>query len=238
MAIQLGAASRLSKLQSEHVRLCINSLALKPGVQEHATGEEIELLQSSVRRAAEAAMNTVQMHSDAAKGDMSLSYSVDVGASSLVQTGLSDNPTDSSQYLTIALGQAAVFLIRLQSNSTPVPVDNAVTLHYLRTAIELLEDTDLSETRNSTYVGKVCRDLCRVAGIAVPPRPGAVGSGAELPTMGLWDFDMLNGTNQDLEGFFGFDGAGLDLSFLFDFQSNGNGAMSSRPTTAMGGDML
>jgi hypothetical protein len=81
MAIQLGAASRLSKLQSEHVRLCINSLALKPGVQEHATGEEIDLLQSSVRRAAEAAMNTVQMHSDAAKGDMSLSYSVDVGPS-------------------------------------------------------------------------------------------------------------------------------------------------------------
>jgi hypothetical protein len=72
MAIQLGAASRLSKLQSEHVRLCINSLALKPGVQEHATGEEIDLLQSSVRRAAEAAMNTVQM---------SLSYSVDVGPS-------------------------------------------------------------------------------------------------------------------------------------------------------------
>jgi hypothetical protein len=109
-----------------------------------------------------------------------------------------------------------------------------VTLHYLRTAIELLEDTDLSETRNSTYVGKVCRDLCRVAGIAVPPRSGTVGSGAELPNTGLWDFDMLNGTNQDLEGFFEFDGAGLDLSFLFDFQNNGNGTMSSRPATALG----
>jgi hypothetical protein len=45
---------------------------------------------------------------------------------------------------------------------------------------------------------------------------------------------MLNGTNQDLEGFFEFDGAGLDLSFLFDFQNNGNGTMSSRPATALG----
>lgn len=76
------------------------------------------------------------------------------------------------QYITIALGQAAVFLIRLHSAQHDIPVDRAVVAHYLKTAIGLLEDTDMSETRNSTYVGKVCRDLSRVAGIDIPPRNG------------------------------------------------------------------
>lgn len=74
------------------------------------------------------------------------------------------------QYITIALGQAAVFLVRLHSRPSSIPIDRAVIAHYLRKAIELLEDTDLSETRNSTYVGRVCRDLSGVAGIDIPTR--------------------------------------------------------------------
>lgn len=78
--------------------------------------------------------------------------------------------TANDQYITIALGQAAVFLIRLHSTTCDIPVDRAVIAYYLRTAIELLEDTELSETKNSTYVGRICRDLSGVAGIAIPPR--------------------------------------------------------------------
>ena len=78
----------------------------------------------------------------------------------------------TDQYITITLGQAAVFLIRLHTARYQIPVDRAVLAHYLRMAIELLEDTDLSETKNSTYVAKVCRDLCRVGNVDVPPREG------------------------------------------------------------------
>lgn len=77
-AIQLGPCSRLAKLQSEHVRLCLNSLALKPGLQENATGEEAILMQNCVRLATESALNTIQTHFDVSRTDMILSYSVDV----------------------------------------------------------------------------------------------------------------------------------------------------------------
>ncbi|EIW72499.1 hypothetical protein TREMEDRAFT_24778 [Tremella mesenterica DSM 1558] len=151
-ALQLGPCSRLAKLQSEHVRLCLNSLALKPGLQENVTGDDAMLMQNCIKQATEAALNTIQTHFDVSNSDMILSYSVD--------------------YITITLGQAAVFLIRLHIARDQIPVDRAVLAHYLRMAIVLLEDTDLSETKISTYLSQVCRDLCRVGNVDIPPREG------------------------------------------------------------------
>lgn len=74
----MGPCTRFAKLQAEHVRLCLNSIALKPDLQETATGDEAELMQSCVRRAAEAAINMIQMHLDAARSDHAFSYSFEV----------------------------------------------------------------------------------------------------------------------------------------------------------------
>lgn len=77
-----------------------------------------------------------------------------------------------SQYIYNALAQAAVFLIRLYLARHPIPVDRPVLVHYVRTAIEVIEQTDFSGTKHSTALAKICRDLCTVAGVVIPPREG------------------------------------------------------------------
>jgi hypothetical protein len=59
----------LAKLQAEHVRLCLNALTLM-----HDTGANEVYL----KKAAEAAINTIQLHVDISKSPETLSYSVDV----------------------------------------------------------------------------------------------------------------------------------------------------------------
>lgn len=88
-AIQLGASGRLAKLQSEHIRLCLNSLALKPGLTDTMS------MTSYIQKATEAAINTVQAHADSVKDDMYLSYSVDVRAPSLLERGSANNASTS-----------------------------------------------------------------------------------------------------------------------------------------------
>lgn len=79
---------------------------------------------------------------------------------------------DPTQYLTITLAQAAVFLIRLTkapiSVQQVINVDPSVVAHYLKMSVDLLESADMSETRLSTYLAKTIRDISRAAGIVVP----------------------------------------------------------------------
>lgn len=95
-AIKLGKSGRLAKLQSEHVRLCLNSLALKPGLLETDNSALTPSMASYVQKATEAAINTIQAHSDAVDEDDYLSYSVDVSFS--VNLLHSDTRTDAAVY--------------------------------------------------------------------------------------------------------------------------------------------
>ncbi|WWC96564.1 hypothetical protein V866_003432 [Kwoniella sp. B9012] len=158
-SLQLGTSRSLSILQQNHLRLNLNTLALRINPSSRELSADTTRY---IRLAIEAAIGIVQLHSESSAGDSSLSYAID--------------------YITMSLAQAAVFLIRIQllppdpeppSSGDRCLGDRAVLTHYIHTAIDLLERTDHSETKNSTYLAKVCRDLCIIAGLSstVPEAP-------------------------------------------------------------------
>ena len=73
------------------------------------------------------------------------------------------------QYLTIALAQAAVFLIRIsnapESVRKVVNVDLSVVAHYLKMSVDLLESSDVTEVRLPTFLAKTIREIAVAAGI-------------------------------------------------------------------------
>lgn len=48
------------------------------------------------------------------------------------------------------------------------PIDSNVLLHYLDTATELLESSDMSVLGQGTHVSRTCRELCRLAQVPLP----------------------------------------------------------------------
>lgn len=132
-----------------------------------------------------AAQSTIQTHFDSSQTDLALSFATDVGICL---------PADyrvgklTRQYLTITLAQAAVFLIRLARSlpavQTVLALDGSVVVHYLKMAVEVLENADLSETRLSTFLGRTIRDIARAAGIQGLGMTPAPASSASISSSG------------------------------------------------------
>lgn len=84
------------------------------------------------------------------------------------------------QYITLVVGHALVFLIRLYLAPRASPIDPAVLLHYLDTTTTLLESSDMSVLGQGSHVSRTCRELCRVAQV---PLPGTVVNQPDGETM-------------------------------------------------------
>ncbi|WWD01078.1 hypothetical protein V866_008016 [Kwoniella sp. B9012] len=163
--LYLGSSARIARLQADHMRLCLNSFALKSGPE----GDEV--VAQCLKKALTAAMSTIQTHHESSQTDLALSFATD--------------------YLTITLAQAAVFLVRIAKSSPAVlqvvNIELSVISYYLKMSIELLEVGELSETRLSTYLSKTIRDIARAAditGIGFVSAPAIRGYGGGLEKEG------------------------------------------------------
>jgi hypothetical protein len=144
------------------MRLCLNSFALKSGP------DEDELVAECMRKALNAAMSTIQIHFESSQSDIALSFATDV--SGLASSSMTTAEKNVLQYMTITLAQAAVFLIRVNRAAPSIRavanLDPSVAAHYLKMSVNVLESSDMSETRLSTYLAKTIRDISRAAGIS------------------------------------------------------------------------
>ncbi|WVQ87185.1 hypothetical protein IAS59_000908 [Cryptococcus gattii] len=157
-SLYLGSSARIARLQADHMRLCLNSFALK------SSPDEDEFVAECLKKALNAAMTTIQTHYESSQTDLALSFATD--------------------YLTITLAQAAIFLVRIAQAESSVQailkIEPSVIAHYLKMSIDLLQTGELSETRLSTYLAKTIRDIARAAGInGLGPRESAEDSGWE-----------------------------------------------------------
>ena len=81
-ALYLGSWPRLARLQAEHMRLCLNSFALKSGP------DEDEMIAQCRKRALDAAVSTIQTHYKSSQTDLVLTFATDVcGVASLDKRG-------------------------------------------------------------------------------------------------------------------------------------------------------
>ncbi|KAG8738928.1 hypothetical protein FRC11_001032 [Ceratobasidium sp. 423] len=135
----LNSSTRIARMYSEHVRLSLNSLALRP-----TTDSDGEVVDKCLEKAFSSATNIIQMQHDAATTDGGMSYSID--------------------YLTLVLATAAVFLIRLVRAQTRL-LDTNVGIHYIKMGVSALEKSEKSQTRLSTHLAKTVRDMARAAGL-------------------------------------------------------------------------
>ncbi|WVQ78436.1 hypothetical protein IAT38_000522 [Cryptococcus sp. DSM 104549] len=252
--LYLGSSARVARLQADHMRLCLNSFALKSGPD----GDD--LVAECLKKALNAAMSTIQTHHESSQTDLALSFATD--------------------YLTITLAQAAVFLVRIAKASPTVrsmsAIEPSVIAHYLKLAIGLLEAGELSETRLSTYLAKTIRDIARAAeiggmgppgpsesapgsvhegegersrpssahgnaagpsasGTTTNPQPGANGS-TPLPTSGLTDPAAANTDPLafDMDSFLQFESQ-LDLGYLLGLPGDSPGVPPSGTAGGAGG---
>ncbi len=74
-ALYLGSSARITRLQAEHLRLCLNSFALKSGPDEN------EMVAGYLKKALNAAMSTIQTHYESCQTDLALSFATDVSHS-------------------------------------------------------------------------------------------------------------------------------------------------------------
>ncbi|OCF39443.1 hypothetical protein I317_06767 [Kwoniella heveanensis CBS 569] len=215
--LYLGSSARIARLQADHMRLCLNSFALKSGP------DEDEYVAQCLKKALNAAMSTIQTHYESSQTDMALSFATD--------------------YLTITLAQAAVFLVRIVKSAPSVQkvtnIDPSVIAHYLKMSIDLLEAGELSETKLSTYLAKTIRDIARAAEISglgsvseeiaetrppsnrnsEPPQPDPATSAG--PDLSMFDIDA----------FLGFESQ-LDLNYLLGLPGDNSAIL---PTVGAGG---
>lgn len=78
-ALQMNRSSlRFAKLQAEHVRLSVNSIALKADAREAAGSEDSDWLQTCVVKAMDAAISLIDMHISSSETDLLYSYSFEV----------------------------------------------------------------------------------------------------------------------------------------------------------------
>ncbi|CAE6415791.1 unnamed protein product [Rhizoctonia solani] len=135
----LNSSTRIARMYSEHVRLSLNSLALRP-----TADLDGEVVDKYLDKALNSAMAIIQMQHDSATTDRGMSYSID--------------------YITIILATAAVFLIRLVRAQTHL-LDTNVGIHYIRMAVSALENSEKSQTKLSTHLAKTVRDMARAGGL-------------------------------------------------------------------------
>ncbi|KAK8869531.1 hypothetical protein IAR55_000097 [Kwoniella newhampshirensis] len=221
--LYLGSSARIARLQADHMRLCLNSFALKSGP------DEDPFVAQCLKKALNAAMSTIQTHFESSQTDMALSFATD--------------------YLTITLAQAAVFLVRM-TKASPIAqnasnIDPPVIAHYLKMSIDLLEAGELSETRLSTYLAKTIRDIARAAdigGIGQPDGEEDLGPSrpqsahASLPPT----FDSTQPTSSvlgafDMESFLQFESQ-LDLGYLLGLPGDNSAIVGGSMTSLAGPD--
>lgn len=76
-ALYLGSSVRIARIQAEHLRLCLNSYALKAGP------DEDELIGKYLKKALNAALGTIQTHFESNQTDLALSFATDVSSTSV-----------------------------------------------------------------------------------------------------------------------------------------------------------
>ncbi|WVF71872.1 hypothetical protein IAT40_006682 [Kwoniella sp. CBS 6097] len=214
--LYLGSSARIARLQADHMRLCLNSFALKSGP------DEDDYVAQCLKKALNAAMSTIQTHYESSQTDMALSFATD--------------------YLTITLAQAAVFLVRIVKAAPSVQkvtnIDPSVIAHYLKMSIDLLEAGELSETKLSTYLAKTIKDIARAAEI------GGMGSGSEdapetrPPSNRNSEPPQPDPTNAgpdlsvfDIDAFLGFESQ-LDLNYLLGLPGDNSAILPTAVGTA------
>ncbi|WWD16207.1 hypothetical protein CI109_100633 [Kwoniella shandongensis] len=228
--LYLGSSARIARLQADHMRLCLNSFALKSGP------DEDPYVAQCLKKALNAAMSTIQTHYESSQTDMALSFATD--------------------YLTITLAQAAVFLVRMTKASPTTQrtsnIDPSVIAHYLKMSIDLLEVGEMSETRLSTYLAKTIRDIARAAdilGLGPPSGEGndetgqGQGQGQSRPSSShdnttTTQFDSQNQpdlSSFDMDSFLQFESQ-LDLGYLLGLPGD-NSALFSGLGLGLGGTM-
>jgi hypothetical protein len=146
--------------------------------------------------------------------------------------------------LTITLAQAAVFLVRItkapQTVQAALKVDTAVISHYLQMSIDLLESSDLSETRLGTNLAKTLKEVGRAAGLLgsssddvqddvsaerrVNAQPSVNMAFTPAPAFNINMPTFSTGEPPNLENFFQSDN-GLDLSYLLGLSREGDGTL-------------
>ncbi|RAL08765.1 Zn(II)2Cys6 transcription factor [Aspergillus homomorphus CBS 101889] len=200
-AISMGKYITLSKIYSEHTRLCLNSLSLNLLA---GTGTPRPLanpmMLSSLAKACESAMTLVQLYDQTGNGEAIIRYGGD--------------------YLVLILGQAAIFLIRalVARLDQPLPVDRLVLEHYLRIAMALFETNDFSTTGVCGWMAQLVRALARHAGVALNGERETTDANPTLPDPNCapqleWDFDISLSMGQNiLSG-----EPGINLGDYFDF---------------------
>lgn len=70
--LYLGSSARFARLQAEHMRLCLNSYALK------SSSEADETASPYLQKALNAAMSTIQTHFESSQTDLALAFATDV----------------------------------------------------------------------------------------------------------------------------------------------------------------
>ncbi|GFZ52252.1 hypothetical protein JCM24511_10025 [Saitozyma sp. JCM 24511] len=197
-ALHLGPSARLARLQADHLRLCLNSYALK------GRADEDEEIAKCLRAALNAATSTIQTHHESSQTDLGLSFATD--------------------YLTIALAQAAVFLIQITKAPVAIQamlqVDNAVLTHYWKMSVDILESSDMSETRLGTYLAKTICGMGRKTSVDEQSDafdPHSLFSANYLPVA---DTGALNDDAFNIEDYFQGQ-ADFDLKYLLSLPSDG-----------------
>lgn len=73
-SLYLGSSARIARLQADHMRLCLNSFALK------SSPDEDDFVAECLKKALNAAMTTIQTHYESSQTDLALSFATDVSA--------------------------------------------------------------------------------------------------------------------------------------------------------------
>jgi hypothetical protein len=87
----LGSSARIARLQAEHMRLCLNSFALK------SAPEQDDMVSSFLKKALNAAKSTIQTHFESSQTDLALSFATDVSEDVPIRGGSSEyrhSPSD------------------------------------------------------------------------------------------------------------------------------------------------
>jgi hypothetical protein len=129
-------------------------------------------MSSCLSGAAMAALDMIQAYVDGSSSSPYLVFCLDVSnaAALALQSlwGAWSAASNASQYICLTIGHALIFLVRLYVLQGPIPIDRSVILHYLESAIDLMETSDMAPNGQATHIARTCRDICRAGGIPLP----------------------------------------------------------------------
>lgn len=181
-SLRLGRYTPLIKLQCQHFRLCLNSLALKAAFSEELQAPD-SFMSSCLSGAAMAALDMIQAYVDGSSSSPYLVFCLDVSNAAALALqplwGAWSAASNPSQYICLTIGHALIFLVRLYVLQGPIPIDRSVILHYLESAIDLMETSDMAPNGQATHIARTCRDICRAGQIPLPQFEKAAAETAE-----------------------------------------------------------